>query len=94
MKCPVYKMKPCVKKECAWWTELTMKNIQTQQIEVMGNCAIAWLPEMLREQNHNTLGVQAAVETRGNETVKRQDVLNNLFSGMAQIAIQERKRLA
>ena len=86
-KCPLLKMKDCQGEKCMWWTKLLMKDISSQNVKEEGNCAIVWLPDILREQNKNVIGVAAAVESRGNESVEAHKVTNKIFAGMAKLAL-------
>lgn len=84
--CPILNS-DCVESKCMWWTDMVMKNVTTQEVDVKGNCAMSWIPEMLKESNRNTISVAAAVESRGNETIKAHELTNKIFAGMAQLAV-------
>jgi hypothetical protein len=90
--CPLIKKK-CIKEKCAWWTEVTLRDIATQKLSLEYNCAVVWLPQIMGEQNRNTIGVAAAVEARGNDIVKEQGITNKFFANMAKraISINEQK---
>lgn len=89
--CPLIHKK-CIKDKCAWWMTFIMRDVKSQELSPQSNCAIVWLPDILREQNKNTIGVAAAVENRGNEMVKTQQLTNNIFSGMAKMVAQAKAR--
>ena len=54
---------------------MTVRDIATQKLTPSNACAISKLPVLLVENLRTSTGIQAAVESRGNETVKRQDAL-------------------
>lgn len=58
-----------------WWVEMIVKNIKTGEMGNDNNCAISKLPGLMVEQLRNANGIQEAVESHRNESVKRQDVL-------------------
>jgi hypothetical protein len=65
--CPQFfpKKKPCLGQECAWWIEMKDSS--------MSNCSIPHLVLVNIELLQRTVGVQQAVESSRNETIKRQD---------------------
>lgn len=81
-------MKPCVKEKCAWWTEMNIRNLDTQEIKQSNDCAIAKLPVIFVESLRTSSGIQEAVESSRNESVKRQDRLLGIFEGAKRKALK------
>ncbi len=77
--CPILN-KQCLQNECMWWTEMIVKNIQSGELGTEYNCAVSKLPGLMVEQLKNINGVQTAVESSRNETVKRQDQFINVVA--------------
>lgn len=86
LKCPLLK-KECIEAKCMWWSEMTVKNLQTGEIAASKNCAISALPGLLVEVIRSTNGVHETIDKRGNEQVTRQDKLLNIVN-------DQRKRIA
>ncbi|WP_080425296.1 hypothetical protein [Burkholderia ubonensis] len=80
--CPLLK-KPCVEHECAWYAHVVGRDPQTGRDVDHFDCSVRWIPMLITEGARQTRGVQAAVESMRNETVKRQDVLNTALLTMA-----------
>lgn len=79
LKCPLIGKK-CITKECTFWMQMTIKNIQTQQLEDGSGCAIVKNVEINLEALKKTVGIQEAVESSRNETVLRQDAFLALMN--------------
>lgn len=71
-RCPLLN-KECIVEKCAWWMNVTVKDLKTQELYVEGRCVVTALGSIGIELCKNTGGVQAAVESNRNETIKRQD---------------------
>lgn len=91
-KCPLNKMKPCIKEECAWYVKSTKTNPQTKESYQFNVCAIVMVPDMLIDVIKNTNGTQAAVEHSRNESVKRQDALLGVFDTMRRKSLADSER--
>lgn len=93
-KCPLLH-KDCIQDKCMWWTSMEMRKLPDPQVFIEHNCAISWLPKIMVEGNRLTQGVGQAVESRGNEAIKKHDITNQIFAGMAQMALDrsEKKEL-
>jgi hypothetical protein len=63
-----------------WWAEMIVKNIKTGEFEPSNNCAVSKLPGLMVEMLRNTNGVQEAVESARNESVRRQDALLGIIT--------------
>lgn len=72
--CPLLK-KPCLEHECAWFAHFVGRDPQSGRDMDHFDCSIRWIPMMITENARQTRGVQAAVESMRNETVKGQDTL-------------------
>lgn len=77
MKCPLLS-KECIQAKCAWWMEFAMKRKDPPEMTVEKSCAIPRLPVLLIELIKNTNSVGAAVESRGNTMIHRQEMFLKL----------------
>ena len=80
--CPLMK-KPCIEHDCAWYAHMEGMNPQNGATMDHWDCAVKWLPILITEQARQTRGVQASVESMRNETITRQDELNDHMKGVA-----------
>lgn len=65
---------------CAWYVQLSGKHPQSdKQIDEWG-CAMSWLPILLIENAQTNRAQSTAIESFRNETVKGQNVFNELMS--------------
>lgn len=55
--------------KCPWWTKLTMKDPQSEQILDDWRCAVAWMPILLIEGAQKTHQAGVAIESLRNELV-------------------------
>ena len=62
---------------CNWYRPLYIKRVSDEPIEEW-DCAIPHVMILTGELKDSLLGVQQAVEHRGNESIKRQDALLQL----------------
>lgn len=69
-----------------------MKEVISQEVRVEHDCAVNRIPLMLLDVIKNTGGTQAAVEQRGNESIKRHDITNQIFAGLGQLALDARAK--
>jgi len=60
---------------CAWFTEMKGRNPQTGENVDEKACAIAWLPVMQVEVAQTNRGINEAVVSMREESIKRQDRL-------------------
>ena len=59
---------------CAWYTCLQGKDPQSEQHIDEWRCAMAWMPVMMVENAQTTRGVNSAVCSLRDESIKRQDI--------------------
>lgn len=93
MKCPLLGKK-CIEKECAFWIKMTMKNPQSQEVDVREMCCIPEIPIIMVEMLKRLGGTQSATEqvrNRMEHVVHHGEVQNKIFAGLA--AMSERKHL-
>ena len=64
---------------CAWYTQLSGKDPQSERVIDEWRCAMAWMPVMMVENAQQVRGMTAATESFRNETVKGQEVFNGLI---------------
>lgn len=66
--CPLLN-KPCIEKQCQWFTHIRGMHPQTGADMDMEDCSIKWLPVLLIESSKETRQAAAAVESLRNENV-------------------------
>ena len=73
---------------CMWYTKIVGTNPQTGEEVDQWNCAMGWIPILLVENSQTNRGQTQAIESMRNETVKGQQIFNEIVQQAAQ-----RKRL-
>jgi hypothetical protein len=68
---------------CAWYTHLTGKSPQSEEIVDEWKCAMTWMPLMMVENAQQVRGMTAATESFRNESVKGVTKLNQILAGAA-----------
>lgn len=78
--CPQFfpKKTACLGQDCAWWMEMTNS--------AMSNCSIPHLVLINIEMLQRSVGIQQAVESSRNETVKRQDAFLEVINPVKRIS--------
>ena len=69
---------------CAWYCKVVGKNPQSDQLVDDWRCAMQWMPLIMLENAQTNRGQTEAIEVFRNETVKRQDVFNQLAAQASQ----------
>ncbi len=75
---------------CAWYTQLSGKDPQSEKVIDEWRCAMAWMPTMMVENSQQVRGMTAATESFRNESVKGMTQFNGLLAG----AVAQKKRIA
>ena len=64
---------------CMWYTQVKGQNPNTGELEDTWSCAISWMPTLQIETSNTNRSQSAALESFRNETVKGQEIFNNLI---------------
>lgn len=80
--CPLLNKK-CIEHKCAWYAHVLGKNPQTGADVTEYSCVVGLIPMLLIENSAQQRSTGAAVESFRNETVKRNDTLNQLLAHTA-----------
>ncbi len=81
--CPLLN-KPCIGKDCQWFTHIMGKHPQSGADMDMEDCAVKWLPVLLIETSKETRQLAAATESARNEDVVKGTQLINAIMQAAQ----------
>jgi hypothetical protein len=87
--CPLFR-KPCIEHECAWWTTVRGRDVNTGQDLDQQMCVFTTLPFLLIENSAQQRSTGAAVESLRNESVKNTDTTNTLLANLvvqSQVAV-------
>ncbi len=82
MKCPLLKMKPCKKDECAWYVQIRGQDPNTGDAIDKGACAMAWNPTLLIENNKMVGELGAATESLRNRVDETNGLINVTVKGI------------
>jgi hypothetical protein len=70
-------------RECPKWIMFQGQNPNTGEIVAEWACADRWLPHLLADSNRRLIGVQSAVETRGDAVHEQQARMSGLIERAA-----------
>lgn len=93
--CPFIK-KDCVKTQCALYTKVQGRDMNTGRDVEDWACAVAWLPMLLIENSGQQRQTGAAVESFRNEMVKSNEKAQQLLlatAGIVQVKNEEQPKL-
>lgn len=79
--CPLLR-KPCIEHECAWWTTIRGRDVNTGKDLDEQMCVLSTLPFLLIENSAQQRSTGAAVESLRNESVNKADTTNNLLANL------------
>ena len=65
---------------CMWYTKVTGKNPQSEELIDEWSCAITWMPTLQIEMSQTNRGQSQAIESFRNETVRGQKEFTQLIS--------------
>lgn len=84
--CPLLR-KPCIERDCAWWTHVQGTDKNTGRDVNQEICTIAVMPLLLIENSSQQRSTSAAVESFRNESISRSETSNTILLAMAQQAL-------
>jgi hypothetical protein len=87
--CPLLN-KPCIEKDCHWFTRIRGKHPQTEADIDMDDCSVKWLPVLLIENSKETRQAAAAVESMRNEGVNTGAHVTQALMHVAAVASQNK----
>jgi len=92
--CECEKIKKNTLYRCRWYIQIRGQHPQTGQEVDEWNCALVWNVIVGLEMARTNRGQTQAIESFRNETVKRQQIFNQLFARALEIkAIENQKKL-